>query len=160
MASKLFIDGKQLTGIIANALKINCKDKNGNKSTVQAELNKLNNEVSEQNNKLEPIVLWENNNPSASFGAQTLNIDWSSYKRIGVFAYYNNTNDVCHEFIFHTFLGNNKKIFLTFTSMYHTVKGREVTFGDNTIVFTEAKTGGSTTENTSVIPYKIIGYKY
>ena len=52
MASKLFIDGKQLTGIIANALKINCKDKNGNKSTVQAELNKLNNEVSEQNNKI------------------------------------------------------------------------------------------------------------
>lgn len=55
MASKLFIDGKQLTGAIANALKINCKDKDGNKSTVQAELNKLNNEVSEQNKNFDEL---------------------------------------------------------------------------------------------------------
>lgn len=41
MASKLFMEGKQLTGAVANALKINCKDKDGNKSTVQSELNKL-----------------------------------------------------------------------------------------------------------------------
>lgn len=41
MASKLFMEGKQLTGAVGNALKINCKDKDGNKSTVQTELNKL-----------------------------------------------------------------------------------------------------------------------
>lgn len=57
MASKLFIKGKQLSGAVANALKINCKDKDGNKSTVQAELNKLNNDVSEQNKNFEIEVL-------------------------------------------------------------------------------------------------------
>lgn len=45
MASKLFVKGKQLTGAVGNALKINCKDKDGNKSTVQAELNKLNKQL-------------------------------------------------------------------------------------------------------------------
>ena len=52
MASKLFMKGKQLSGSVANALKINCKDKDGNKSTVQAELNKLNNEISEQDKNM------------------------------------------------------------------------------------------------------------
>lgn len=59
MASKLFMKGKQLSGAVANALRINCKDKDGNKSTVQAELNKLNNEVSEQNNKIGNIFSTE-----------------------------------------------------------------------------------------------------
>jgi hypothetical protein len=58
MSSKLFIKGKQITVAVANALRINCKDKDGNKSTVQAELNKLNNEVSEQNKKFtEPELI-------------------------------------------------------------------------------------------------------
>lgn len=45
MASELFIKGKQLSGAVGNALKINCKDKDGNKSTVQSELNKLNKNI-------------------------------------------------------------------------------------------------------------------
>lgn len=56
MASKLFIKGKQLTGAVANALKINCKDKDGNKSTVQAELNKLNNLCEDNQNNIEERV--------------------------------------------------------------------------------------------------------
>ena len=51
MASKLFVKGKQLSGAVANALKINCKDKDGNKSTVQAELNKTNSSLTNENNE-------------------------------------------------------------------------------------------------------------
>lgn len=41
MSSKLFIKGKQLSGAVANALRINCNDKDGNKSNVQKELDKI-----------------------------------------------------------------------------------------------------------------------
>lgn len=61
MASKLFMQGKQITGTVANALKINCKDKDGNKSTVQAELNKINNGLSSIDELAYTVNLLSNN---------------------------------------------------------------------------------------------------
>ena len=52
MGKRLYMKGNLLTGAVANALRINCKDKDGNKSTVQAELDKIQNSINEINARL------------------------------------------------------------------------------------------------------------
>lgn len=104
-------------------------------------------------------MLWENNNPKNNFSATTLNINWSQYKRIGIHAYYTTTNDVANEFVFNTSLGSTK-ILMTFTSMYASVKGREIEFGNGTIKITDGKTGTTNSDNAVAIPFKIVGYNY
>lgn len=68
-----YINGQQVNGCTNYASAVTCVDKDGNKSTVQAEMDEL-------NKKLVETVIWENPNPTSSMGEKTIDIDMTPYE--------------------------------------------------------------------------------
>ena len=67
--AKVYINGEQVTGCTNYASAVSCVDKDGNKSTVQDEMDKLSNSVDEQNKKSIKVLheeLTTNENGSAN----------------------------------------------------------------------------------------------
>lgn len=95
-------------------------------------------------------MIWENPTPNDEFKAQTIELDLSEYKRIAVVGDEYEGRVVCHE-------KNTSYKLWRFTS--DGCVGRSVTFND-TGVSIGSYSSGFNTNNSMLIPQKIIGYKY
>jgi len=116
-----------------------------------------------------PVVLWENQSPSASFAAQTITLsdDVENYDYIGViFAYGSSSANARKYFLPMVMIPTNGAMGATIClSTYRNyrrnitnVSGKSVTFDDGTYYATYG-TNTATTGNTYIIPRLIIGFK-
>lgn len=103
-------------------------------------------------------VLWENPSPSAAFGAQTIALDLTEYKKICVIF----KSGTYSEWI-SSIKGQKYEAHDTNYIGTASRNSREYYFDDGGVVFEDAGYPGSTSslvENDDIIPIKIIGYKY
>lgn len=99
---------------------------------------------------LEGVVLWENPDPSAVFGAQTIELDLSQYRRFSV--------------LFREYTTAGSIIVSSCTVKNESIKAHQAEFGDRYYSITDTGITFTQVTNTNytnrTIPYKLIGYKY
>lgn len=109
--------------------------------------------------ELAPVLLWENPNPSASFGAQTIALDLSEYAGIIVEGLQSTAEQ---KVLYRTYVKkgdytvSNGAQGFGFASSRGQARGVSIT--DTTVTFTNSYIG-ETLVNTNQIPYKIYGVK-
>lgn len=110
----------------------------------------LNGEIS----KTTPILLWENPNPTVAFPSQTINFSSSEYEFYEVFCKENLTAQA-------TFVVSAKSLrgFSSAALSPNTTHRRFTRVSDTSFSVETAYTGGEMTNNSVLIPIKIIGYK-
>ena len=107
---------------------------------------------------LEPVLLWENSNPSAEFAAQTISLDLTDYAGIIVECYTNITiSVVCSRGYIKKTDNTNIGVGTVYDSDTF-ARGRRCNVTNDGVVFYDARTG-SDTSNEAVIPYRIYGVK-
>lgn len=100
------------------------------------------------------VLLWTNPNPSAQFGAQTINIDLSKCKYILV----EHHNDTLY-FADILAVGRSTRInYLTYASGNAFAHQRPTTVSANGVTFDNANQNGSQ-NNSDIIPVRIYGIK-
>ena len=108
-----------------------------------------------------PVLLWSNSNPSASFAAQTVNLNGSGYSAYLVEIKRSTTLEYTYttyvDFGYTGYLLGYMKIIGSSLSNITSRKVDEVS--SSKIVFGDGKTGGNT-NNSSGIPINIWGVKY
>lgn len=107
---------------------------------------------------LEPVLLWENSNPSAKFAGQTISLDLTDYAGVIIECYTNvSTLVVCSR----GYIKKTDNVNIGVGTVYGSdnyARGRRCNVTNDGVVFYDGRTG-SDTSNDAVIPYRIYGVK-
>ena len=102
-------------------------------------------------------LLWTNTEPTSSFSAKTLSIDFSGYSKVEIEWCFNTSNSAYR--LFNKVEVGTKGMLFTVRAQPFYTQYRDVTINSNSAVFDNCVLGNGATYNDHVIPYKIYGIK-
>ena len=108
---------------------------------------------------LEPVLLWENSAPTATFAAQTVPLDLTDYA--GVIIEFNQSN-ASTTLYSRTYVKRSDTFNIAGNYGAASTFARNVSINDNEVTISNAYPAGSnsTPDNNILIPYRIYGVKY
>ena len=148
------------TSLVGAINEVNSKTNGiGNLSSLQtANKTSVVNAINEVRAEEEGILLWTNNNVTAQFGAQTINVDLSQYKYIEIL-YISNTSgrDIYSQKLYKS---DNTELFKPYyDSGNFYLRTREVEWNSNNRLVVQNGLLNGNTNNSACIPFKLIGFK-
>lgn len=110
-------------------------------------------------NYLNGVVVWQNENITQSFGAQTINLDLSNYKKIKVYSYRYKSVDERQIITEFNVNSTGEIIYSDCDNGVVRSWNRQITINQNSIVFGNCKINNDTSSR-GLVPSKIVAYKY
>lgn len=104
-------------------------------------------------------LIWTNTDPTSSFAAQTVSVDWAGYDAVFIRTMFSTSTQTVQPMSFHI-CDKNITAFIPITARTSNQNGgRLFTFDDTGIIFQGGYYNGSATNNYA-IPYQIYGVKF
>ena len=125
---------------------------------VSNDVQEIQNDVQEKTSQKE---LWTNPSPTSAFASKTITLNESDFDYLIIFLYRNTSISIDTETM-STLVEKNKRTYAIFADYIESsprIWNRLITVNNNKVTFAEATINGSTNNNT-LVPYKILGCKY